>query len=344
MALLQCYNKGCGLKFNPEENNDEACQYHPGAPIFHDAYKGWSCCNKRSTDFTTFLNTKGCAKGQHNPEKPVEQEKPKIDPATKDEVITVEARKDAPALPRPPFETPTTRLPVTVSQSLRQALEKKAKEELKAEEVEEEEIETSVDGVKIGESCKNNGCKGEYEGEHSNLELCKYHPGVPVFHEGLKYWSCCKKKSTDFSEFLEQVGCSTGHHCWIKTEARKVASCRYDWHQTGTHVIVSVYAKLSVPATTYVEVNPIRLKAYIVFGGDNLFELDLELQGLIDPAQSSVTLAASKVEIKLRKGEPKSWKNLYIEREQPSENKTDDEKAEEVEMEERVDAIDLSDI
>lgn len=65
---------------------------------------------------------------------------------------------------------------------------------------------------------------------------------------------------------------------------------------------------------------------------------------LIDPAQSSVTLAASKVEIKLRKGEPKSWKNLYIERELPSENKTDDEKAEEVEMEERVDAIDLSDI
>lgn len=54
-----------------------------------------------------------------------------------------------------------------------------------------------------------------FEGEHSNLDMCKYHPGVPIFHEGLKYWSCCQKKTTDFTEFLEQLGCSTGHHCWI---------------------------------------------------------------------------------------------------------------------------------
>ena len=39
-------------------SSTDACEYHPGAPIFHDAYKGWSCCNKKSTDFTTFLNTK----------------------------------------------------------------------------------------------------------------------------------------------------------------------------------------------------------------------------------------------------------------------------------------------
>lgn len=55
-----------------------------------------------------------------------------------------------------------------------------------------------------------------YEAEHSNLDICKHHPGFPVFHEGLKYWSCCQKKTTDFSEFLEQVGCSSGHHCWVK--------------------------------------------------------------------------------------------------------------------------------
>lgn len=35
-----------------------SCVYHPGDPFFHDAYKGWSCCKKKCTDFTEFLNIK----------------------------------------------------------------------------------------------------------------------------------------------------------------------------------------------------------------------------------------------------------------------------------------------
>jgi hypothetical protein len=53
---LMCYNKGCGQKFRVEINVEDVCQFHPGAPIFHDAYKSWSCCSKKSTDFTEFLN------------------------------------------------------------------------------------------------------------------------------------------------------------------------------------------------------------------------------------------------------------------------------------------------
>ncbi|KAG7157930.1 Cysteine and histidine-rich domain-containing protein-like [Homarus americanus] len=351
MATVQCYNKGCGQKFKLEENTDDACEYHPGAPIFHDAYKGWSCCNKKSTDFTTFLNTKGCTKGRHNPDKPVEPQKPKIDQSTRDEVITVESSKQAPALPRPEFDSPLKRLPLTVSQSLKQALEKT--EGQKDTENKTDGDEKNICGVKIGENCQNNGCKISYEGEHSNLDMCKYHPGIPIFHEGLKYWSCCRKKTTDFTEFLEQLGCSTGilsrGSCqFLCQETKKVAACRYDWHQTATHVYVAVYAKLSDPAVTFVEANPIRLNANIVFGEANVFTLDIELRGLIDIDQSSVSLAASKVEIKLRKAEPSSWRTLNIEREQMSENKTDDEKAdekaEEEGLEEMVDAVDLSDL
>lgn len=343
MTLVQCYNKGCGQKFKLEENNEDSCEYHPGAPIFHDAYKGWSCCNKKSTDFTTFLNTKGCAKGRHNPEKPPEPAKPKVDPSTRDEVITVQAPSHTnQALPRPDFNTPTKRLPVTITSSLKQALEKKASEERTENDAEEGEMSES--GIKIGESCKNNGCKTTYEGDHSNLGICKYHPGYPVFHEGLKYWTCCQKKTTDFSEFLEQAGCSTGHHCWVKLDSTKVATCRYDWHQTASHVCVAIYAKLCDPASTYVEVNPIRLQANIVFGDANVFTLDVELRGVIDVQQSSVNLAATKVEIKLRKAEPASWKNLIVEKALPSENKTDDEKAESEDLEQRVDAVDLSDL
>jgi len=52
-----------------------SCQHHPGGPIFHDALKGWSCCKKRSTDFTEFLNIPGCSFGRHSNIKPLETEK-----------------------------------------------------------------------------------------------------------------------------------------------------------------------------------------------------------------------------------------------------------------------------
>ena len=41
MAILTCYNKACSTKgkFEENENGEEACRYHPGAPVFHDALK-----------------------------------------------------------------------------------------------------------------------------------------------------------------------------------------------------------------------------------------------------------------------------------------------------------------
>nr|CAD2204851.1 unnamed protein product [Meloidogyne enterolobii] len=68
--LTFCYNKGCGAKFNPDENKEDSCTFHPGPPYFHDAYKIWMCCNKKSTDFTAWLNFEGCTRGPHNPVKP----------------------------------------------------------------------------------------------------------------------------------------------------------------------------------------------------------------------------------------------------------------------------------
>jgi len=47
MASTLCYNRGCGKKFNPRNNPEGSCQYHPGAPKFHEGYKGWTCCEKR---------------------------------------------------------------------------------------------------------------------------------------------------------------------------------------------------------------------------------------------------------------------------------------------------------
>lgn len=71
--------------------------------------------------------------------------------------------------------------------------------------------------VAIGTLCKNGGCGKSYEGEDSDAETCIYHPGCPIFHEGLKFWSCCLKRTSDFNAFLNQVGCDRrGSHVWVK--------------------------------------------------------------------------------------------------------------------------------
>jgi cysteine and histidine-rich domain-containing protein len=104
--LLTCYNKGCGQKFDPAISKDDSCTFHPGVPIFHDAYKSWSCCKKKSTDFTEFLNFKGCMVSSHNPEKPTE-EKPEVDKATANDIVEYRAPIQQ-AMDRPVFESPLT--------------------------------------------------------------------------------------------------------------------------------------------------------------------------------------------------------------------------------------------
>jgi len=225
--LLQCYNKGCGKKFKAEENSDGACTFHPGPPFFHDAYKGWKCCNKKATDFTEFLNFKGCAKGPHNPEKPPEPEKPKSDPNS-DEAVVICSPPPAPAplVPkiRPDGNEPLQILPVTTAPSLVQALEQLSTAE-DAKKLEASNVADSSNAsekiVPIGESCKNNACKAVYQGEASMSEACWHHPGAPIFHEGMKYWSCCKKKTSEFDTFMSQAGCTTGKHAWTKEAAGK---------------------------------------------------------------------------------------------------------------------------
>lgn len=83
--------------------------------------------------------------------------------------------------------------------------------------VERKSVNTIVSNeVTIGTSCKNSGCSQTYDGPQTNEMTCLYHPGVPIFHEGLKFWSCCQKKTTDFNTFLSQIGCEKGKHTWKK--------------------------------------------------------------------------------------------------------------------------------
>uniref|UniRef100_A0A8C9NQH3 Integrin subunit beta 1 binding protein 2 n=1 Tax=Serinus canaria TaxID=9135 RepID=A0A8C9NQH3_SERCA len=230
MALL-CYNKGCGQSFDPEHNAEDSCLYHPGVPIFHDALKGWSCCKKRTTDFSEFLSIKGCTKGFHSKEKP----------------------------PEP-------------------SSQEKISEEPKAKPVKE----LIVQGPKSAEKML------------------------------MKYWSCCGIKTTDFSAFMEQPGCSRGCHCWTEKKDKKAVLCRQDWHQTGSQVVVTVYAKNPLPALSSVKANRTVLEAHVIFEGNKIFQAELELWGTIDVEKSFVSMVPAKVEITLCKASPGSWARLEL--------------------------------
>ncbi|KZV93335.1 chord-domain-containing protein [Exidia glandulosa HHB12029] len=63
--------------------------------------------------------------------------------------------------------------------------------------------------------CSRNGCGQEFDPASNPEGSCTFHSGGPVFHEGLKSWSCCaetNKPVLDFESFLALPGCTTGAH------------------------------------------------------------------------------------------------------------------------------------
>uniref|UniRef100_A0A2I3T7K7 CHORD domain-containing protein n=1 Tax=Pan troglodytes TaxID=9598 RepID=A0A2I3T7K7_PANTR len=275
---LAGYSWGCGQRFDHETDSDDACTYHPGVPVFHDALKGWSCYKRRTTDFSDFLSIVGCTKGRHNSEKPPEPVKPEVKTTEKKEISElkpkfqehiIQAPKPVEAIKRPSPDEPMTNLELKISASPKQALDKlsSGNEEDKKEDNEE---------IKIGTSCKNGGCSKTYQG----LEI--YHSGEAIFREGMKYWSCCRRKTSDFSTFLAQEGLyNRGTH----DAGKKVAPCRHDCRSNST-----------------------LLNVHIVFEGEKEFDQN----GVIDVKQSYVTLTATKIEITMRKAEPMQWASLEL--------------------------------
>lgn len=315
---LLCYNKGCGERFLPDSNTADSCLFHPGYPIFHDALKGWSCCRKRTTDFSEFLAIKGCAKGFHSNEKPAEPFKPDISgskngsdtPGSKScTEIIVQGPKSAEMMlkERPRTQEEMNPLVLKVSRSLEQELEKLTLESTKES---ESKVDTSV--PLIGTRCKHSGCKEVYQGPENEKATCVYHPGVPVFHEGMKYWSCCAIKTSDFNEFLDQKGCTTGTHLWVQPPEKQKVSCRYDWHQTSSLVVITVYAKTAQPDSTKVLANRTQLDIQITFQSKKEFRKQLELWGVIDTKSCFVNMLPTKVEITLKKSDPVTWARLEL--------------------------------
>ncbi len=323
-AEVLCYNRGCGKTFTPGVGQcDEECAFHPGAPYFHDAYKGWTCCNRKSTDFTEFLNFPGCTRGRHSRVKPKEPENitgnlSKVDdvPEEKERTPVRVPLSAASKLPRPSLESPMTRMEPNLAKSLTAALDKSPL--VAAQPPSQSEIAC----IPVGESCKNGGCKARFTGDPAVDDCpdgCRYHPGSPIFHEGMKYWSCCQRKTSDFQSFLNQEGCQTGRHVWTKKDKTpegdrgdsSSVNCRYDWHQTATTVTVAIYGKRYDPWASSLQLSPVRLRARVEFPEEpGFFELDLALCGLAKVEESKASMFGTKLEVVLRKAEAGSWAKL----------------------------------
>lgn len=310
---LNCYNRGCTKSYAEEDNHADACQYHPGVPVFHDALKGWSCCAKRTADFSEFLDIKGCETGRHSNVKPAKVEKSKTEAEEARQMLNASSltpnREPLDLTPKVrPTNLPMLPIPLTVPPTIAKSLEA-ARARMAAQREEEE-----GDGVKIGTLCKRNACGRAYQGEESDAEECVHHPGNPVFHEGMKFWSCCEKKTHDFDVFLNQRGCTTGTHQWKRArgeeEMAKLASCKVDFFQTASTVTVAIFAKCIDPDRTKVLVSGTNLEVTLFFGENTEFNYAAELFDVVDAEASKARVLSTKMEVSFPKKEPGTWKQL----------------------------------
>jgi hypothetical protein len=209
---------------------------------------------------------------------------------------------------RPDVNEPLITLKADVTKGLSKRLES-----LSASKVAVNEEENAA--VAIGSACHNTGCQQKYDGTNLTGE-CMFHDGSAIFHEGMKYWSCCQRKTSDFNAFLDQAGCTAGKHVWRKVKVQpqdldRSRTCRLDWYQTGDVVVVSIYSKLPIPTESLIQANAVKLSIRITFGEDRQpFEQDIVLFGIIDVSKSEVSFKETKVEITLKKDELVSWSRI----------------------------------
>ena len=214
----------------------------------------------------------------------------------------------APAAPPAPALGGMRDMSILVSSSAKKAWEKAVAD--RTTKLNDESYDPNY--IAPGTQCKNNGCSLTYVDASSMEQACTYHPGGPVFHEGYKFWSCCKrKKTTEFSEFMGFPGCTKGTCIFLDDPTKKKkALCRYDFFQQGSTVTLSIYAKKVDPQQCKVALSATRLSLSILFDFINTFALDVNLAGKVDPEGCKVEILAPKVEITLKKADGSSWQEL----------------------------------
>jgi len=291
----KCTRFGCGKEYVDSENVENCCKFHPGHPIFHEGYKKWSCCSKTGyTDFDEFLNEPGCAEGFHTDER---QKKPAFMRQEKGDSKLVSNSEEKEVYKTSAVMPPTNIPPLPPKPTVEKV---------------EEELDDPVDAViPVGAPCLRNGCKVSYVDHSSRTEKCIYHPGIPLFHEGSKGWTCCKPKVLDFSDFLKIEGCQEGKHKFVKKKTdEELVQCKYDWFQVPSAVTVTIYAKKVLKEESQITFDVFKLNINLKFQDGKFFRKEIILSNAINPETSKYEILSTKVECKLMKATGDQWTNL----------------------------------
>jgi hypothetical protein len=199
-TALRCRNYGCNQHYEEHENNDTACRHHVAPPIFHDCIKAWSCCKERKAyDWEEFQQIEGCTLGPHS------TIDPKLLFASSPTVAAAVVAEEK----NPGSVAPVIKSIADFNQQNPEAASA-ANSAIKTLSAPRKSSRLE-DGLTA--KCQNKGCQRVFSLSENAINACVYHGGQPVFHDAIKYWSCCpQKKCYDFESFLEVPGCCTGYH------------------------------------------------------------------------------------------------------------------------------------
>ncbi|XP_024983189.1 cysteine and histidine-rich domain-containing protein RAR1 [Cynara cardunculus var. scolymus] len=213
--LLRCQRIGCNATFTEDDNPEDSCTYHESGPLFHDGMKEWSCCKKRSHDFSLFLEIPGCKMGKHTTEKPTIA---KATAAPKQAIKT-----SAPANNVSTKEAcPRCRQGFFCSDHGSQAKDMNSKSSFQVQSTSKEvnlDLQATVKApakkvidINQPRTCKNKGCGQTFKEIDNHDTACNYHPGPAVFHDRMRGWKCCDIHVKEFDEFMTIQPCAKGWH------------------------------------------------------------------------------------------------------------------------------------
>eukprot|EP00262_Sarcandra_glabra_P010432 TRINITY_DN25717_c0_g1_i1.p1 TRINITY_DN25717_c0_g1~~TRINITY_DN25717_c0_g1_i1.p1 ORF type:complete len:222 (+),score=29.66 TRINITY_DN25717_c0_g1_i1:128-793(+) len=209
---VRCQRISCDAMFTEDDNQDDSCRYHDSGPLFHDGMKEWSCCKKRSHDFSLFLALPGCKTGKHTTEKPVIK-------------AAASTRKPTPA-PAPATDPSSKEACSRCRQGFfcsdhgsqaREMVKPLKAAVVPAEnngDVQSVSVAPTKKRIDLNEpqKCGNKGCGKTFKEKDNHESACEYHPGPAVFHDRMRGWKCCDIHVKEFDEFMDIPPCTKGWH------------------------------------------------------------------------------------------------------------------------------------
>lgn len=264
---------------------------------------GWKCCKPRVLTFDEFLSIPPCTTGKHSTtDIPPEVEKKQGTDTTSATSTTPTPRAEAAVPGRQPLAAPQTIATPPPPPP-------------------ESEDDDPALTIPKGKMCRRRACGSSYEGDDTRQgEKCTFHPGVPIFHEGSKGYTCCKRRVLEFDEFMKIEGCATrDRHLFVGSGGKNkksgeggeevVETVRNDFYQTPSSVIASFFLKKinKENAKVEFEARSVQLDLRTTDTPIKRYKASVPLFGPIDIAKSSYKILGTKLEVTFVKEDGSSW-------------------------------------